>query len=114
MDKEQRIAAEFERIGKLFSKADSSQWENALPLLENAAFMKVTLEDLQQEIIRDGATEQYRNGETQYGVKQSAALQSYNTTIKNYAAVIRTISQMLPPAVEGENRLQAFMRQLEA
>lgn len=59
--------------------------------------MKVTLEDLQKVINTEGVTEEYQNGANQRGVKQSAALQSYNSLIKNYASVIKALSQLLPP-----------------
>lgn len=68
-----------------------------MPLLQNAAFMKVTLEDLQEVINANGVTEEYQNGANQKGVKQSAALQSYNSLIKNYGNVIKMLSNLLPP-----------------
>ena len=67
------------------------------PILQNAAFMRVTLEDLQQLILEEGVVDEYQNGENQHGKKQSAALQSYNALVKNYAAVSKTLTQMLPP-----------------
>ena len=66
-------------------------------MVRNLAFMRVTLDELQEIIIRDGVVERYQNGANQYGVKQSAALQSYNSLIKNYAAVAKTLVSFLPP-----------------
>lgn len=68
-----------------------------MPLLQNAAFMKVTLEDLQEKINAEGVTDEYQNGANQKGIKQSATLQSYNSLIKNYASVMKSLSQLLPP-----------------
>lgn len=95
--KEKRIAKELNRISKFFEEVDANQKAIAKPLLQNAAFMKVTLEDLQDIINAEGVTDQYQNGANQYGVKQSATLQSYNSLIKNYASVIKTLAQLLPP-----------------
>ena len=64
--------------------------------------MRVTLEDLQEAINENGVTEEYQNGANQRGIKQSATLQSYNALIKNYASVIRTLSQLLPPEKKAE------------
>ena len=58
--------------------------------------MKVTLEDLQESIIMQGTTDEYQNGANQHGIKQSAQLQAYNSLIKNYANVIKTLSGLLP------------------
>ncbi len=95
--KEKRIAKELNRISKFFEEVDANQKAIVKPLLQNAAFMKVTLEDLQEIINAEGVTDQYQNGANQYGVKQSATLQSYNSLIKNYASVIKTLAQLLPP-----------------
>lgn len=59
--------------------------------------MKVTLEDLQEKINSEGVTDEYQNGANQKGIKQSATLQSYNSLIKNYASVMKSLSQLLPP-----------------
>jgi len=115
--KEERISEELKRISDLFPDLDSKQRSAIMPLIQNAAFMKVSLEDLQEIINRDGVTEVYQNGANQYGVKQSAAVQSYNVMIKNYAAVIKTISSMIPPErqkSESELYLEALRSAQEA
>lgn len=95
--KENRINEELERLNSFFISIDGNQRAAVTPLIQNAAFMKVTLEDLQAGINADGATDEYQNGANQYGVKQSATLQAYNSLIKNYANVIKTLAQLLPP-----------------
>lgn len=95
--KEKRINKEFQRICLFFENADGNQRAIVAQLLQNAAFMAVTLEDLQETINAEGATEEYQNGANQRGIKQSATLQSYNALIKNYTTVIKTLSSILPP-----------------
>ena len=94
-DKEQRVQEEYNRLMDLFSKAPAGQLRLALPLIQNAAFMKATLEDLQAAINAEGVTEEYQNGANQRGMKQSATLQGYNSLIKNYATVQKQLSQLL-------------------
>lgn len=96
MTKENRISAELNRISVYFEDVDANQRAIVTPLLQNAAFMKVTLEDLQESIIMQGTTDEYQNGANQHGIKQSAQLQAYNSLIKNYANVIKTLSGLLP------------------
>ena len=69
------------------------------PLLQNLAFMKITLDDLQQSI--------NENGENQYGRKAAADLQAYNSLIKNYNAVSDRLEKLLPPE-KKQSRLEAF------
>ena len=96
-EREKRIAEELKRISALFVGMPKNQRAVIVPIIQNAAFMRVTLEDLQQLILEEGVTDQYQNGANQHGRKQSAALQAYNALVKNYAAVTKTLTQMLPP-----------------
>lgn len=111
--KEKRIEAELARINASFKAVDANQRAMAQPLLQNAAFMKVALEDMQELINAEGVTEEYRNGQNQYGEKPSSALQAYNATVKNYAAVIKALSQLLPKAPAEENRLHDLIRSID-
>ena len=94
--KEARIADELKRISVFYEDAEEDRRAVIGPLLQNAAFMRVTLEDLQELINSEGVVDQYKNGEHQYGYKQSAALQSYNALIKNYTSVTKSLTQYLP------------------
>ena len=98
LSKEKRINQELERLNNFFDQVDENQKAMATPLLQNASFMKVTLEDLQEIINKEGVTDEYQNGANQHGIKQSAVLQSYNALIKNYAGIMKTLSQLVPPA----------------
>ena len=102
MTKENMISAELNRISVYFEDVDANQRAIVTPLLQNAAFMKVTLEDLQESINMGGATDEYQNGANQHGIKQSAQLQAYNSLIKNYASVIKTLSGLLPPEKKAD------------
>ena len=106
--KEQRIQAEFKRIFAYFATMAENQRAIITPLVQNAAFMKVALEDLQTEINENGVTEEYKNGENQYGVKQSAALQSYTALIAKYHGVIDKLLQRLPEG-SGKSKLEMMM-----
>ena len=94
--KEARIRDELDRLSELFADMEDDKRSLVGPLMQNAAFMRVTLEDLQEIIIEEGPTEVYTNGQHQEGVKQSAAVQAYNSLIKNYVSVIKSLAQYLP------------------
>lgn len=97
LTKAKRIKNELDRLNIYFELIDENQLAVVTSLIQNAAFMKVTLEDLQAIINAEGVIDQYQNGANQSGIKQSANLQAYNSLIKNYASVIRTLAQLLPP-----------------
>lgn len=95
--KSTRINEEFARLKAKYQTLPENQMAIVEPLLQNAAFMKVTLDDLQVIINDEGCSEEYMNGANQYGKKASASLQSYNSLIKNYNTVSERLSKLLPP-----------------
>lgn len=95
--REQKVEAELKRISKYFKDMDKNQKAIISPLIQNSAFMRVTLDELQERITEEGVVEHYQNGANQFGTKQSAALQSYNVLVKNYAAVTKQLFSLLPP-----------------
>lgn len=96
MTKDERIKEELNRITELFNSLPEAQLELLRPLMQNAAFMKITLEDLQEQVKKDGPVETYTNGANQTGRKQSSALQAYDKIIKDYAGVMKTLSNKVP------------------
>ena len=111
---------EFSRIFKYFERLSENEKEILSPLIQNAAFMRVALDDLQEIIAKEGPVEAYQNGANQSGMKQSAALQAYNTLVKNYAAIIKRLTDLLPPmkqdavpAAPVKQELAEVMRQHE-
>lgn len=96
MNREERITAEQNRLLSVFSDLDENQLQVAEGLIRQASFMLVTLEDLQMAIIQNGSVGEYKNGKDQYGTKQSAELQAYNTTLRSYNAVIGKLMKYVP------------------
>ena len=94
--KAQRIEQELKKLNDLYRDLPANKLKLLAPLIQNAAFMKVTLEELQETIIAEGATDEYCNGANQFGRKQSANIQAYNSLIKNYNAVIDRLEKLLP------------------
>lgn len=95
--KSTRINEEFARLKAKYQTLPENQMAIVEPLLQNAAFMKITLDDLQVVINDEGCSEEYMNGANQYGKKASSALQAYNSLIKNYNTVSERLSKLLPP-----------------
>ena len=107
--KETRISREKRSLSKLCKDLPDGKKAIAMPLVEQAAFMRVTLADLQDEINKSGCVEEYQNGRNQSGWKTTAALQAYNSTVKNYAAVCERLDRILPDSPVGR-KLVELMR----
>ena len=92
---------------KLFAAMPENELRFCDPLLQNAAFMCVTLQDLQLAINENGVTDNYQNGANQSGTKASADLQAYNSLAKVYTALMDKLSKKLPVQIK-QSRLAAL------
>ena len=113
LEKNERIKQEIARLNGLLENIDDKKKNAVISLIKNAAFMSVTLEDLQKEINEKGVTEKYKNGANQFGVKKSSAVEVYNTMIKNHVQVVKQLTDLLPKEVtdgkEGNDGFDAFV-----
>lgn len=91
-----RISAEMKRLSKIFKNIEPDKRNLCASLIQNAAFMAISLQDLQEQIKADGWIEEYQNGENQHGKKPGSASQVYTKLISNYNAVIRELVKLLP------------------
>ena len=105
-----RIKREREQLEKIFAGLDENRRNTAASLIENAAFMAVTLADLRKTITENGVVSEYQNGENQWGTKKSPEVEVYNTMVKNYTAIIKTLCDMLPEENAEANALLAWQK----
>lgn len=80
----------------MFKEIEEKKKKTVEKLVINAAFMAISLEDLQNIINEKGYTEEYQNGANQKGVKKCSEVEIYNTMIKNYSSVIKQLTDLLP------------------
>ena len=101
-EKEKRISAEIKRLTRMFKKMHKDTKSVVKNLIVNAAFMTITLEDLQDSINRHGVTDKYQNGENQWGTKKSPEVEIYNTMVKNHTQIMKQLADLLPKQVPEE------------
>lgn len=94
--KNANIAKEKKKINKLFVKIDKNKRAVVERLIENVAFMSVTLDELKEDIKMYGVKETYMNGSNQFGFKESIESKTYNTMLKNYMNAIKQLIDLLP------------------
>ncbi len=100
LTKDERVKKEMRRLKRIYKDMDPDVKKATQSLIENAAFMVVTLEDLQETINREGVISEYQNGANQWGTKKSPEVEIYNTMIKNHMAIIRQLTDLLPKDTE--------------
>ena len=108
--RESRIKAENKRLQKILQDLDPNKLEIVNTLICRAAFLTVSLQDLEEEIALEGWTEEYQNGDNQKGVKQSAAAGVHISLTKNLNAIIKQLLDIVP-AAQRKSKLEELMRQ---
>ena len=106
--KEQRIKSEKTRLKGIFKDLDENKKKLVTPLIEKAAFMSIELDELQNVIEETGWTSEYKNGENQYGTKKSPEAETYIALSKNYAAIIKQLTELVPAAKRKQSKLAAL------
>ena len=107
LTKEERIKKEFQGIRRNLSAMAPKVKKFNEPLMQRAAFMRITLEDLEETINREGPVSEYKNGENQWGTKKSPEVEVYNIMAKNYAAVIKQLLSSIPDS-EDKPKVDEF------
>jgi len=86
-----------ERLAELCEALPEDRRRAGEGLIHRAAFLRITLEDLEEDINENGTTEEWRNGPDLPPMSRiRAAAQQHNTMVKNYAQVMRQLMELLP------------------
>ena len=118
LDKQNRIKKEVARLKRLFSKIDPQKKKLVFATIDDVAFMTITMQDLRDAIIREGTTVEYKNGENQYGTKQSPDAQLYLQMSQKQTAAMKILIDCLPKtqpkaAVEKNDGFEDFINSRE-
>ncbi|HAR84943.1 MAG TPA: hypothetical protein DCR69_04370 [Clostridium sp.] len=84
------------KISLLFKDLDKNAKKTVDSLLQNAAYMAVTLRELQDTLNKNGMITEYQNGENQWGTKKSPEIEIYNTMVKNFISAMKALNDYLP------------------
>ncbi|MEX1308591.1 MAG: hypothetical protein AB1Z19_08690 [Eubacteriales bacterium] len=109
--KEKEINAEIERLTPIFVDIERSKLDIVQGLIEDAAFMRITLSYLKRRINREGATNTMSQGS--YSIlREHPAAKLYNTMIQRYSSVIKQLTDLFPKEVpkELEDDFDVFVR----
>ena len=109
LSKEQRIKREANKLKKIFAELPKNRYAITLPLIEEAAFLKITLAETRARLLEDGTTDDYQNGANQHGTKVAAELQAYNALTKSYCMIFDRLEKIAPPG-ETRDRLAELLQ----
>ena len=96
LEKQRRIKKEINRLRKLFKDIDENKKKLVFTTIDDVAFMTITMQDLRENIVREGTTCTYKNGENQYGTKQSPDAQLYLQLSQKNTQAMKILVDCLP------------------
>ena len=95
---EARVKAEVRRLNQIYKNMDPVRKAMAEGLVKRAAFMRVQLEDLELDLMENGWTEPFSQGNQDPYDRARPSGQSYNTLNSNYQKIIKQLDALMPKA----------------
>jgi len=102
---------ELKKLGIIVANLPEDKKKITEGLVADAAFMAEQLEKLRAHIAENGWSEQYKNGENQFGKKSSVEADAYIKIQKSYASTIKQLTDLLPNSTEtaAGSEIMAFL-----
>ena len=102
LSRDERISKEGRRLRKIYKNIDADKKGIIDGLIQRAAYMRVTLEDWEEDIIKNGCTEMFTQSvNTPPYERERPVARLYNTMNKNYQSIIRQLAELLPKDTGG-------------
>ena len=106
---ETRIKREKERLQDIFKDLEPNKLQTCHALIDRAAFITISLQDLEEMLNETGWVEPYQNGENQSGMKKAAAADVHISLTKNLNTIVKQLLELVPPA-QKSSRLEKLMQ----
>ena len=97
-EKEKQIKKEARRLRAIFKDLEPNKLKTVDALIARAAFITVSLQELESQLNQEGWVEPYQNGRNQSGLKKSAAADVHISLTKNLNAIMKQLLDLVPPA----------------
>lgn len=111
LEKEDKIKKEINRIKKLYKDFNKDKARVLEGLIKEAAFMKVELEELRNDLLITGLTELFVQGEQCFN-RERPESKLYTSFIQRYSQVMKQLIEMLPAEEkkQEETNLEKFVQ----
>ena len=111
IEKDKLVNNEIKRLTGLFKDIERNKRLTAKGLVEEAAYMRITLQELKKEIDKEGPIDEMPQGD--YSIlREHPALKSYNTMVQRYTNIIDKLTNLHPKevkVVDGDDGFNDFI-----
>lgn len=95
LEKEKNIKQEINRVKKLYKDFPKDKVKAIEGLINEAAFMKITLQETREDLIKFGMTELFEQGSQSFK-RERPEVKIYTTLIQRYSNVMKQLIDLLP------------------
>ena len=109
---DERILKEEKRLKRIYKNIDKDKKAIIDGLIQRAAYMRITLEDWEKDIMDNGYIEMFTQSEkTDPYERERPVARLYNTMNKNYQSIIKQLTDLFPKQVakEEDDGFDAFV-----
>lgn len=101
LTKDEKIKKEIRRLKRIYKGLEGKKKQVAEGLINEAAFMKATLEELKILIDEKGPIDEMPQGD--YSIlREHPAVKTYNTMIQRYGTIMKQLTDLLPKEIQQE------------
>jgi len=105
--KQKRIKKELSKLKKIYKDIPKDKMIIVDGLINRAAFMRISLEDMELDIHKDGFVEMFSQSETQTPYERERPVaRLYNSMNKNYQSIIKELTLHLKYLDEDHDEVQ--------
>ena len=111
-EKAKKIKTELTRLKKVFKDLPEDKRKIVDGLIQEAAFMRATLEETREIIDREGVIELFEQGAQRF-LREHPATKVYAAMINRYSAVVKQLIDLLPDGDKQKteaDELMAFVK----
>ncbi|MBN1079222.1 hypothetical protein [Clostridium botulinum] len=101
LEKEKKIKQEINRIKKLYKDFSKDKAKVLEGLMNEAAFMRICLEDLRIDLIKNGMTELFVQGDQEF-MRERPEVKVYTNFIQKYSVVMKQLIDVLPVEIKKD------------
>lgn len=113
LTRDERIKKEENRLKRIYKDIDKENKGIIEGLIQRAAYMRITLENWEKDIMENGYVEMFTQSErTEPYERERPVARLYNTMNKNYQSMIKQLSDLVPKekkVVENDDGFDDFV-----
>lgn len=102
-DKEGKVLKEIARLHEIFREIPEDRKALAEKAIQRAAWLVISLEELEYCIDQAGFMSEYQNGENQWGTKKNPDVETHNSMSQRFTQIMDYLYKLLPDKPAANN-----------